>query len=349
MEQEYSKDFFWDTYKKLPEDLKEALFSDKNNEVVGHICAQAGLDEEQTAGIAKFIGRVLMGLLPLSEFPIIIELELNIKQALASQINRQVYISIFKHLRVSLNKINDANFGYVDSFTSESDGKEEERKKEEAKQPNPIIQKPSFEMKTIAEFPKPSTPPSEIKTEVSEKIEKPQIVTENKEPPFSYTESPLTEKPEEIKKSITSTSFPEKIVAEEEIKNSAPNTPSRNAFEKELQKGGSDFPEIPMSLGSSIPTIAIDGIEEIKKESIPKEEPPFINNIPASPVAIPNIPAPPKVPEKPKEIIDNPPKIPINNEGIEPPKIATNEIPKNPFPESNTNEQTKDPYKEMPI
>ncbi|MDD5639827.1 MAG: hypothetical protein PHR47_03450 [Candidatus Pacebacteria bacterium] len=340
MEQEYSKDFFWDTYKKLPEDLKEALFSDKNNQVVEHICAQSGLDEEQTAGIAKFIGRVLMGLLPLSEFPVIIELELNIKQDLASQINRQIYISIFKHLRVSLNKINDANFGYVDSFTSENDGKEEEKKREEASKPNPVIQQPPLKTNPIAEFSKPPVFPNEIKTDAPEKIENPQIVPVNKEPPFSYTETP---KPQPL----TPTPAPEKIATEEEIKKPLPNTLSRNAFEKELQKENAAFPEIPVSLGGSIPTIAIDGMEEVKKEAIPEEKSFSNNNVPVSPpVTAPNIS---EISEKPKEVIDNPPKMPISNENIEPVDMSQIAVPKNPFPEDSTNEQQKDPYKEMPI
>ena len=122
MTKEYTKDYFWEVYKQLPEELKDALFSDKNNEVISHICAQAGLNEEQTALVAKYTGRVIMGLLPLHELPITIELELNISQDLAGQIHKQIYISIFKHLRVSLNKINQKNNDYTDSFTSSKDG-----------------------------------------------------------------------------------------------------------------------------------------------------------------------------------------------------------------------------------
>ncbi|MCK9393275.1 MAG: hypothetical protein WCX30_00970 [Candidatus Paceibacterota bacterium] len=346
MEQEYSKDFFWDTYKKLPEDLKEALFSDKNNEVVGHICAQAGLDEEQTAGIAKFIGRVLMGLLPLSEFPIIIELELNIKQDLASQINRQVYISVFKHLRVSLNKINDANFGYVDLFTSESDGKEEEKRREEIRQPDSFIKKNSFEMKTIAEFPKPSTAPSEIK---NEKIEKSQTPTQVNEPPFSYAEPLPVVEIEKIENPDTLVSAPEKTsVEEKKIEKPIPSAPSRNAFEQELQKD-INFPEIPMPLEvGPIPTITIEA-DGIKKESIPLQEAsPNVSIPPISSNVSKNLETP-NVSEVPKEISTPSSKAPIVPTDIDSSKVKIDEFPKNPFPSPDPASQSKDPYKETPI
>jgi hypothetical protein len=142
MEQEYTKDYFWEVYKQLPEELKEALFSDKNNELIGQICAQAGLSEEQTSLVAKYTGRVIMGLLPLDELPITIELELNISQDLTSQINRQIYISIFKHLRVSLNKINNKNSEYSDVFTSSKDGVLEKEAPPKVSSPRPITSSP---------------------------------------------------------------------------------------------------------------------------------------------------------------------------------------------------------------
>jgi hypothetical protein len=235
MEQEYTKDYFWEIYKQLPEDLKDALFSDKNNEVVTHICTQAGLNEEQLAIVAKFTGRVIMGLLPLNEFPITLELELNISQDLANQINRQIYISIFKHLRVSLNKINDYNSKYSDSFTSNSDGVLEKKEREEQRlKPKipPQIVKPKPEIpqsNTVPIFPSPEKPiPVIIKEPIASDF------------PIK-TDPPSPEKPIEM---------PENPIFEEPS-NSAP---SRDAFKKSLESLPKE--EVPKPISSPVaPTI----------------------------------------------------------------------------------------------
>jgi hypothetical protein len=113
MEQEYSKEFFWKTYEKLPEDLKEAVFSEKNNQTLEKICAGMGLDEEQTSVVAKYTGRVLMGLLPFKEFPITLELELNVDEQTANKLAREINLAIFKDVRVSLDKIHEEKEGHV--------------------------------------------------------------------------------------------------------------------------------------------------------------------------------------------------------------------------------------------
>ncbi|GMX58882.1 MAG: hypothetical protein MCSN_5360 [Candidatus Microsyncoccus archaeolyticus] len=105
MEQEDKKAFFWRTYEKLPEDLKEAIFSETNNEAVKTICAHFNLNEDQTSLVAKYVGRSLMGLLPLKDLPITLELELNMSEEIISKIVRELNYAIFKHLRVSLTKI----------------------------------------------------------------------------------------------------------------------------------------------------------------------------------------------------------------------------------------------------
>lgn len=110
MEEKQSKEFFWKTYEKLPEDLKEAIFSEANNEAINTICSRLKLTEEQTSLVAKYTGRTLMGLLPLEELPITLELELNVEESVAGQIIKDLNYAIFRHLRVSLNKIYSENY-----------------------------------------------------------------------------------------------------------------------------------------------------------------------------------------------------------------------------------------------
>lgn len=105
--EEFTKEYFWNTYKTLPEELKEAIFSEKNNQIIYNICSKIGLDEDQTSVVAKYAGRVLMGLLPLKNFSVTLELELNIDENLANQICQEINLAIFKHLRLALNKMEE--------------------------------------------------------------------------------------------------------------------------------------------------------------------------------------------------------------------------------------------------
>jgi len=336
MNQEYSKEFFWDTYKKLPEDLKEALFSDKNNEVINHICAQSGLDDEQTASVTKFAGRVLMGLLPLDELSVTIELELNIPQNLASQINRQIYISVFKHLRVSLNKINDKNFNYKDQFTSEDDGKEEERerKREEEAAAKKLVSKPFSSPKppAINIFNTSGVPAANVKKEDTP----PNLNVEPNGQTFSPSEKPKieVEKPESV-------AIPEPAVPQVEIQKTQEtppipavpsptiNTPSRSAFEQELKKETIPFPDIPVSFSDgSIPAVAIGKEENAPTADVKMESSPSVAPEPS----VPEVKMQADVKSDSSVVDTSDTQTPVEN---------------NAQQEQESN--SKDPYKEMPL
>ncbi|MFA5009298.1 MAG: hypothetical protein WC534_01800 [Candidatus Paceibacterota bacterium] len=109
--EEYTKEFFWETYKTLPEELKEAVFDEKNNQIIYNICSRLGLDEDQTSIVAKYTGRVLMGLLSLKDFGVTLELELNINEFLANKITQEINFSIFKHLRLALSRLEEQKTG----------------------------------------------------------------------------------------------------------------------------------------------------------------------------------------------------------------------------------------------
>ncbi len=110
--EEYTKEFFWNVYKTLPEELKEAIFDEKNNQIIYNICSNLGLEEEQSSIVAKYTGRVLMGLLPLNDFGITLELELNVNESLANKITEQIDLNIFKHLRLALSRLEEQKPGY---------------------------------------------------------------------------------------------------------------------------------------------------------------------------------------------------------------------------------------------
>ena len=140
-DQENQKDFFWKTYEKLPDNIKEALFAEENFNIVSEICEANGLSEEETKSqILKYVGKTLMGLLPIKEFPIILELDLDLDTEVARNISSDIDRRIFSHLRISLNKLYESAVAekkeVSDNTKKEgSEVKQEVKKEEKPKEP----------------------------------------------------------------------------------------------------------------------------------------------------------------------------------------------------------------------
>jgi len=123
MEQENSKEAFWNAYEKLPDELKDALFAESTTDNISKACTDNGLPEELISDVSKFTGKVLMGLLAPKDFPITLELELNLDSNQARKIAGDIDRTVFGHLRISLNKL------YADSIAEKeklSNNKQEE-------------------------------------------------------------------------------------------------------------------------------------------------------------------------------------------------------------------------------
>jgi len=106
MEKEYTKEELWKIYEKLPEELKEAIFSGETAENIFNICTRYGIEEgEKISKVAKYVGRVLMGLLPPNEFQETLERELNLEKEVAKGIGREIEMLIFYPVRTHLEEI----------------------------------------------------------------------------------------------------------------------------------------------------------------------------------------------------------------------------------------------------
>ncbi len=98
---DYPPEQLWPLYERLPEDLKEAIFSEKTADLIYDICSRNNL-EEKVSEVAKYIGYVLLGLLPLDEFQKILQSELKLKNDLAKKIVLEITRFIFFPLKESL-------------------------------------------------------------------------------------------------------------------------------------------------------------------------------------------------------------------------------------------------------
>jgi len=105
MEKEYTKEELWKLYDKLPEELKEAIFSEGTAENIFNICSRNGIEDERISKVALYVGRVLMGLLPPNEFQETLEKELKFEKEVAKGIAREVERFIFYPVKADLEKL----------------------------------------------------------------------------------------------------------------------------------------------------------------------------------------------------------------------------------------------------
>lgn len=105
MPREYPIEEAWKLYEKLPPDLKEAIFSESTAEDIWNICIRNGIEDERIPQIAKYTGRVLLGLLPPNELQETLEKELEIESEIAKRISREIARYVFFPVKHSLEEL----------------------------------------------------------------------------------------------------------------------------------------------------------------------------------------------------------------------------------------------------
>ncbi len=101
MPEDYPKEELQKIYEALPQDLKEALFSEKTADDIHNVCVENGL-EEKNLELAKYIGYVLLGLLSPDEFEKTLKEKLTIADELALKISQEITRLVFFPLKTSL-------------------------------------------------------------------------------------------------------------------------------------------------------------------------------------------------------------------------------------------------------
>jgi len=105
MPKEYTKDQFWKLYKKLPAELKEAIFSAETADNIFDICIRNGIEDERISEVARYTGRVLLGILSVDEFQETLEKELKLKKDVAQKITQEINRFIFYPVKPALEEI----------------------------------------------------------------------------------------------------------------------------------------------------------------------------------------------------------------------------------------------------
>ena len=101
----FDPDKLWPIYEKLPEDLKDAIFSEQTADTISAICQRNNIEEKETSAIAKYIGYVLLGVVRRSEFPTVLQTEVPLSKDIAEKIVYETNQFIFFPLKASLDFI----------------------------------------------------------------------------------------------------------------------------------------------------------------------------------------------------------------------------------------------------
>ena len=103
MPKEYTREQLWKLYEKLPGELKEAIFSVGTADSIYDICERN--EVEEISEVAKYAGRVLLGVLPPDEFEETIKKEIKLKEDKAKKVSREINRFVFYPVKSSLEEI----------------------------------------------------------------------------------------------------------------------------------------------------------------------------------------------------------------------------------------------------
>jgi len=95
---QYTKDQYWKIYETLPQELKEAVFSNETAEDISTACERNKVAQETIPRVASQVGDVLMGITMPIDFQQALQKEVRLKpsvvQAIAQEINRLVFYPV---------------------------------------------------------------------------------------------------------------------------------------------------------------------------------------------------------------------------------------------------------------
>ncbi|MBU2577489.1 hypothetical protein KKA69_01500 [Patescibacteria group bacterium] len=105
MLKEYTKEELWKLYEKLPGELKEAVFSEETADTIFNVCTRNGIEDDRISEIARYVGRVLLGVLPPEDFPEALEKEVKLKKDLAKKVFQEINRFIFYPVKAQLEEL----------------------------------------------------------------------------------------------------------------------------------------------------------------------------------------------------------------------------------------------------
>lgn len=104
MIKKYTPEQFWKLYKKLPQELKDALFAEETGNDIYEICERNDV-LDQHKQILLLVSRVLLGTLQLKEFEEMLKKELKLTKQTAKKVVQQINRFIFYPVKPLLEEL----------------------------------------------------------------------------------------------------------------------------------------------------------------------------------------------------------------------------------------------------
>ncbi|MBM3257790.1 MAG: hypothetical protein FJZ05_01045 [Candidatus Nealsonbacteria bacterium] len=105
MPKEYTKEELWKLYEKLPEELKNAVFSAENADHIWNICERYEIEE--IPKVAKLVSNVLLGIAVPEDFQKELMEELKLDDETARQVTKEINRFIFYPVRPVLEQLHE--------------------------------------------------------------------------------------------------------------------------------------------------------------------------------------------------------------------------------------------------
>lgn len=131
MPNQYSQDEIWKIYEKLPQELKEAIFSAETADAIFNSCERNKVEE--VSRVAYYVGLVLMGLLLPQEFAGTLKKELGLSKVLADAIARDINRLVFYPVKPALEQLHRMEIEVSAKIVTPKPEEGEEEKPEEPK------------------------------------------------------------------------------------------------------------------------------------------------------------------------------------------------------------------------
>ncbi len=154
MLEDFPKEKLQEIYEILPEDLKQAFFSQEISDTINDIGEENNLTEKQIFKIVEYVGYVFLGLLSPNDFEKNIKEKLFLTDVLAHNINRQIVRTIFIPLKTSLELIHRTQINMPSAAKEEKEEKKVVEKKETIKEILPAQEESPAQEKPPVEKPK---------------------------------------------------------------------------------------------------------------------------------------------------------------------------------------------------
>lgn len=122
----YNEEQLWDLFDKLPDDLKDAIFSEDTADSIFSICQRYKVKDKKISKVAELAGNSLMGLLPPDELQASLEEEAALDPETAKKVSQEINRFIFYPVKETLSSFYEIEFapgGKIIKLTPEKKGK----------------------------------------------------------------------------------------------------------------------------------------------------------------------------------------------------------------------------------